>query len=535
VIPILPIILAVIIGPSYLILEVEPGYLFGLDVYDPLTSPVLALLVSVLPLLEGELLVRWLRRRMAAPEFSSRVPGLGRRLFLHRMSVPAVYALAVYVLHWPRVIDDLGIKGWILLDKIVVLFPFAISLLCSWATAYRVQRLVRPRETGRLGPFLLFQLRITALPVVPIVVVVLLVDVVENTESLRILFEQFPYLVWCSVLGFLVMIFLFMPLCLRLIWSVTPLPEGPLRNDLLSLSKELGFRCRNILVWKTQGDIVNAAIIGLLGSLRYVILTDGLLRHLQTDEIRAVFAHEVGHARKKHLHIYFAFSVAFIFLFLSAERHLLPQGDETAGRLLLYLFVWSAIFVVYWWIILGFLSRRFECQADLFGAKAVGDTEVFVSALEKISALSGNLRTKRSWRHFSVAQRVAFLRAYDRDPAVRRRFALTVVAMMSLFWGMSAITLAVGATEIREQHLFGLARRKLESGSMDSAEELCRRLLELNPHDPRYPQLLGNILQAELRIEEALEAYRLAYERSGRYETERRRSLQRTIERLEGS
>ena len=54
-----------------------------------------------------------------------------------------------------------------------------------------------------------------------------------------------------------------------------------------------------------------------------------------------------------------------------------PARPELGSRI--------ALFVTYWWLILGFISRRFESQADLFGASAVGDHELFIRALEKIS------------------------------------------------------------------------------------------------------------------------------------------------------
>lgn len=533
-IPIVPIIFAVIIGPSYLFLRIEPGYLYGLDAYDPLYSPLLALLVSALPLLLGELLLRSVRRMVTRTAPGQGLPRVfNSALLTYRLSVLLVYAIAVYFLHWPRVIDDLGIKGWVLVDKIMVLAPFGISLAGSWVTSYRLQRLMRPGKRIRFAEFMLFQLRMTALPILPLGFVVLLVDIVENTESLRALFEQFPYFVWVAVLVFLVAIFLFMPLALRRIWTVRPLEDGPLRQELEAFSRQLRFQCREILVWKTQGDLINAAIIGLVAPLRYVILTDGLLRHLGADAIKAVFAHEVGHAKKNHIPLYFVFSASFIFLFLSLEQRFMPSAGEDTSELLLLLVLWAGLFVVYWWLLLGFISRRFECQADLFGATAVGDPKIFIDALEKISDLSGNVRAKRSWRHFSVAQRVHFLEDYFESLASRHRFRRAIRVMMGLFWSMAVLTLVVGVIDIREQHFFGLAQRRYLSLNLQDAEHYCQRALDVDQGDPRYWQLLGQIYQNQNRRLEAMDAYHSALERVKPGNEERRRTILRAIEKLE--
>ncbi len=532
-IPILPIILAIIIGPSYLFLRVEPGYLFGLDVYDPYLSPFLALCLSFLPALLGELLIRRLRVRVASSDGDSDGRrGTGRLMSLYRMSVVLCYLIAVYFLHWPRVIENLGITGWVFLDKIVVLLPFGISLLMSWLTTYRIQRVYGHSKDGFLR-FLIFQLRMTALPLLPLGFVVILVDVVENIEPLRVLFEQFQYLVWLAVLVFLVLIFLLMPLALRCIWTVKPLPEGPLRDELSAFSKKLGFGCRGILVWETQGDLINAAIIGLIGPLRYVLLTDGLIRHLEMDEIRAVFAHEVGHAKKRHIFYYFIFSISFIFLFLSLEEHFMPGGSASPWHLSLYLLFWMMIFVLYWGLLLGYISRRFECQADLYGAGAVEDHTVFVNALEKISALTGNVRTKRSWRHFSVAHRVAFLKDYFQDGSTRRRFKAGLIWMMTGFWILTLATVILGVVDIRRQHIFGLAQRQYLARDLGKAELHCLEAIEVNANDVRYWQLLGNVLEDQSRFSEALEAYRSALLRVRIWEDDRRRSLEKVIRKLE--
>jgi STE24 endopeptidase len=99
----------------------------------------------------------------------------------------------------------------------------------------------------------------------------------------------------------------------------------------------------------------------------------------------------------------------------------------------------------------GWLSRRFERQADLFGARCVmpeasgchvpcsvhleghstntGSERVcataaalFASALDRVACVSGIPHEERSWRHSSVGSRIRFLHSLAGDPARAIRF-----------------------------------------------------------------------------------------------------------------
>ena len=89
-----------------------------------------------------------------------------------------------------------------------------------------------------------------------------------------------------------VAIFLASPVLLRRIWSTTPLPDGPLRTKLLKLCNRIGLRVAEILIWHTDGVMVNAAVVGLVPRMRYILLSDTLLEAMTEDEIEAVFGHE---------------------------------------------------------------------------------------------------------------------------------------------------------------------------------------------------------------------------------------------------
>ena len=97
---------------------------------------------------------------------------------------------------------------------------------------------------------------------------------------------------------------------------------------------------------------------------------------------------------------------------------------------------------VYLFLVFGYLSRRCERQADLYGCRAVS-CFAFVSALEKVADLNGIPRHKHnwlaSWQHPSIAQRVAFVARLRDDPALEPRFQRTLALTK---WGLMAVMAA---------------------------------------------------------------------------------------------
>jgi STE24 endopeptidase len=262
-----------------------------------------------------------------------------------------------------------------------------------------------------------------------------------------------------AVMGALVLILA--PAFVRLSWPTHPLPPGPLRDRLERLASRFGFRFTDILIWDTDSTIVNAGVTGVLPFYRYVLLTDALIERLGPHEIAAVFGHEVGHIRHRHLAFFGFFLVGSMGILTLASDlisiHALKgltgpagsTGESVAQRtvtLVLGLAYFAAIF--------GILSRRFERQADVFGCRAVScgklkcpphpdlysrsdipavegplcpvGIRIFVNALLTVAELNGIEPSAREWRHGSINRRVAFLEGLEGKPQAERQFQIGV-------------------------------------------------------------------------------------------------------------
>jgi Zn-dependent protease with chaperone function len=280
----------------------------------------------------------------------------------------------------------------------------------------------------------------------------------------QLLFTAFPeldnegYLPTLLVIAMMAAAFVAMPWLLRWFLGLKPLPAGPLRERLEATARRLRFGYANVLVWNTRRQFANALVTGFLPWIRYIVLTDRLIEDLTPDEIEAVFGHEVGHIKHHHLLFYLAFfltSFIFLGLFWDTLKELLKQEpmmaylrdvpglgtdiDEVKDTLRAFSgFGKLSLLAAYTLLVFGYLSRRCERQADLYGAKTVS-TDVFISALEKVAAINGIPRDRGgnwllSWQHPTINQRIEFLQEMRDHPARAPRFHRGIFVMQWTFY-----------------------------------------------------------------------------------------------------
>ncbi len=382
-----------------------------------------------------------------------------------------VYAWIIHSLGWSRlVLSNWGLRGWILLDDLAIFFPFLAIQVLVWSGLFAGERALRVGAgdlAGGLGRHLVLRTRQSIGLVMPVIVLYLarhdLIDKVWPRWARYQVAEPLEV----SVLGALVL--LISPVFVRIAWPTHSLPPGPLRERLESAADRVGFKFTDILVWDTGNMMVNACVTGILPGFRYVLLTDALIETMTPYEAAAVFGHEVGHVVHRHL-LYFGFffvgSLGVLSLMATGVESTAPMFDwlgralsapsglvsETGQGLALLI-----LLGVYFWVVFGRLSRRFERQADVFGAKFVScQTAVcpphiepdlaasessqsahslklcpvgvrrFADALAGVAIHNGLDPAGRSWRHGSIASRLDFLGWLERNPAAEQSFQTSV-------------------------------------------------------------------------------------------------------------
>ncbi len=254
-----------------------------------------------------------------------------------------------------------------------------------------------------------------------------------------------PPLIFAGVLG----VFALFPLALRLIWPTDPLPPGELRTALDDAQRAVGVRPGRVLVWHTGHAMANGAVVGIVPSVRYVLLSDLLLSTLRLDELQAVAAHEAAHLRHRHalwlvLALLASAGLAGSLLWWAAVWTVAPPESETATLVVALGSVALALLVV------GAVSRRFEWQADATAANALSQlrdphqasidpeaSTAMARALRRVAAVNGVPIAKRGWRHGSIAYRIDRLdhlvgRASAKLPINRQVRAIKIAILVAL-------------------------------------------------------------------------------------------------------
>lgn len=337
---------------------------------------------------------------------------VGERLFgLLGWSAPIAFALALLVCGWTFVVarwtgHATAFLAWPDWTAILVGAPFLVYELA----AIHARSLIAVARGDR-AVWRRFQWRMLAFGVAPIVLYFVAASLVSLSEPLRVRVETVG--VWSALFVIVVLgsIAWLLPYLLRWTWDMEPVPEGPQRDVLLSVAEMARFEDPKVYVWRTGRTTANALIVGLTKRSRLVLFSDALLAQMGPTELAAVFAHEMGHAFRRHVPIFGVFVLGFVMLGDLVAMQWFEDEPVWAGATMLGIMGLGLL-------AFGFLSRRFELEADLFSLDLLGEVRSLMSALEKVG---GHFRDVASWRHFSTAERVAFLERAQSDPNVGRR------------------------------------------------------------------------------------------------------------------
>lgn len=283
-------------------------------------------------------------------------------------------------------------------------------------------------------------------------------------------------------------VFVLAPSILRRVLNTIPLPDSPLRRRLVSMARRSGMKYREILLWQTNNNVCNAAVMGLFAPVRYVLLTDALLETMTDEQIEAVFAHEMGHVVHRHMVWYVIFFILCMCGLGCLEKSLalnFRYGQE--------LFALIGVGGLFW--AFGFVSRQCERQADVYAARlmelnhrrsagnmddlifnasdlvaplqpAIAGAPVsmmlqyepqafpnpsvgrygaatFSSALHRVAVVNNIPLARHEWLHGSIQKRMNFLRDLAAHPArsnafdkqMQRMYALLLLGLVvSLLW-----------------------------------------------------------------------------------------------------
>lgn len=176
-----------------------------------------------------------------------------------------------------------------------------------------------------------------------------------------------------------------------------PLDNPVIAQRIQTLAQRCGFSLSGLFVMdgSKRSAHGNAYFTGF-GKARRIVFFDTLLARLNTDEIEAVLAHELGHFKHRHIIKRMVISLVLALVFLLAlgwlsqqiwfytELGVIPQlGRPNDGLALILFFLVMPVFTFWTTPLAAWFSRRDEFQADDYAAKQCSPAAL-VNALVKL-------------------------------------------------------------------------------------------------------------------------------------------------------
>lgn len=429
----------------------------------------------------------------------SRAAGTNLRLQLklQEWSVPVVFGIFATATRLPELAQEWAPESQTL-QLAILLGPLA---LMEWGLRYAESATDRTLEAARLDMGVILgqsRLIMVRLVLAALFSFTLLLDLAFLSRELEVFFlvTGIGSTLALALLAFSACVAL--PLLFRFLLPTSQQLRGRSATDVQTTAAQLGFDKGQVLELDTGMRTINAALVGVLRWPRYLILSDGILSYLDPQSLRGVVAHEVGHARGKHV-LWIACwvgSLALLFSHPAVGRWL--EGANTA---LLGLLGGAAFGLSFY--ALRALFHRFELEADQMAAESLGGAGPCISALQRVQSIHGLATDRAGWFDFhpSFRRRILNLLAWEQDSAFRRHFAGRGRAIRRALLVLVGISLALTLWSQSDSWRYEFAMVRHYSGDFSGARELLAELEEpLEEEAQEDLELLRNEVEAAIEI-----------------------------------
>ncbi len=503
----------------------EPAVaLQGWESAAALVGGLLAMLVLATAATTASL--RAARRRRPPPTWANTVRRLGPLL------LAAWFATCVWSLGWPATVDawtnplpkpgNLFTASTVELPLAVgpVYLAWALLLALDWPLVLgRLQRRVMldidfgeaPQPLPTFGQWWLDRLRTRlGIVLVPLALFWICRDATAVAVGYFAPGVSFEAAEWLLLAGSAIPAIALSPWLVVRVLPTRPLDGGQFAQvgeAIGDLAQQAGLGRRGVVrVWNTGYTTANALAVGFVPRLRYVLMSDLLMAGMTPRQAQAVFAHEAGHVRHRHM-VWFLVFFAALTLFLAgplgalfdaADAWVWTRTGTSAADLPDWVLWGASLLLLAGSIALfGKLSRTFERQADVYAARIMQDraigrrertpgpvgpegTAAFAGALSAAISLNSSfadqsnppapladvtpprvgigltlplrfaprrwfdrlLRAAGHFLHGSYQARTHYLRRLSLDPALTARFERRVLMLKGILAGVALASLA---------------------------------------------------------------------------------------------
>ncbi len=420
-----------------------------------------------------------------------------------------IFSLDVFVFNLKALIESIPLAGNVFIFQgLSAIIVFILYLSTIWYFAHPAYRIIFNADIEKKA-FILWNIRLNLPVVLPWLFLSSGLDLLALSPWPK--FNSFLDQPAGQILFFGIFLgiaIVFLPVLVQFFWGCRPIESSSKAESIRNFFRDMGFRYRKLVNWPLLGGkMMTAGIMGVIPRFRYILITESLMEVLDTSELNAVMAHEAGHAKYYHQVLlsllflgYFILSLGFFdpefyFTVMGYLAFQIP-GDFMSDSLYFILFAVPMLLslIIYFRFIMGFFMRNFERQADTFAALTVGDPSPIISSLEKIALLSGKIRDVPNWHHFSISQRVDFLKKSFRDPGViirhRRMLLNSIMLYLVVIFSLSYL---LYMTPVKVNISNQLSARLITEQMEKHPDKAVKIYEELLSQDRKQPTVLNNL------------------------------------------
>ncbi len=164
----------------------------------------------------------------------------------------------------------------------------------------------------------------------------------------------------------------------------------------------------------------NAYTYGTKQSNARIVLTKGIIQRLNTDELKGVINHEIGHIKNRDMTL---ITIATLLPMVASYLvfALVMRNNRGIGGWLMANMISTATFFVFN-IPVMYLSRLREYTADQFSKERMGSPEPLVGALQKIHATLGNAKIDKNMSTLMIDSH-SLIELFSTHPKMEKRIA----------------------------------------------------------------------------------------------------------------
>ncbi len=237
-------------------------------------------------------------------------------------------------------------------------------------------------------------------------------------------------------------------------------------------------------------------------------------RTVATSMFSLIEESKIGHIKKNHLLLYLLFFAGYLvvafttldmmlYALIYAEAVYGPFNSNNSVYATLSSIGFSlfmiAVFLVYFRYIFGYFMRNFERQADLYAFSMMRDAQPLISTFEKITITSGQSPDRPNWHHFSIKERIDYLKKCEHDQSWLDRHNTKIKISIAAY--IAAIFL-VGWTgyQVHYDDIGDAIKGNL-------LKEMVLSRMATDSMNPELHQILGDIYYNEKDYKNAIHAY----------------------------